>query len=931
TDPVDIENYPIEKAEDFYAIWKAKELQVFTITYEFKSADGDLPQEILDLQESMQGDTVLEGEPVEAQQPDPDEFEFDDGLRWYFEGYENEYVEEASENITFVGWWAWDQETPEGDCKITWHKNYNGSTETETEWIDSGERRYNAPSYWDDDEDILAADLIPGGFYVGSPGGELIDETADMNNGYEITGNIDLYVYWVDAVTITWDPMGGSWDYYDHEIPNGATAPKTARYYVGRYLAINEEGNLTAPNENQVFAGWSLEPNGEIFMPRTNGKRATKDLDGKTLYAVYAESATITIVGGEGAHSWMYDDENDVNGYFGPSTVIVEWPKGIEFDLLSPTYFQKDGAAIRGWTVGDTSYDAYYRFTPDADVTITAVWARPVTVKYYLMGGHFSWSNEDYMEVVYGEGEAIRNYSVVKENYVFCGWNTNEEEAAAGITEYSQYTTLYAQNDIELYAVWKPGFTVTFELNGGTHLYHPGSSFTTTVLPGDTIGSTYYTDGLTAPEGKAFVAWTTVLNDPSTAIPENNPLKVTDNITLYALYANGYSVTFDLNGVTNAAHPEGVYTLSMPEGATIASDYNWYEMVADTVAPSGKAFVGWSTEKNNPDTLITEDNPLVLGQNTILYAFWGDGCAVTFNGMGGLHQNQGTITFSFPVNSTIQLVPSFDWTDSSKAFAYWSTDQGGNGKYTTSGLFGYKLVSDITLYAIWKPGCTVTFDANGGTYYSGTRFTDIYPAGEPIAEHLPYPQGPDENKTLLGYSTTTDRSGLVFNWAQNNLDCVFEDGMLLYAIWADKRTLTFKGNGRKLNARTDTVSVDWPDGEGYYGAQDRVVSDDLKDELKGWSTSQSGYPLFDFTGKTVTSDMTFYAVWGEPVVPKYQVSYEFVSSSDKQLPREVLTLKPGTAEYEDGSTVTAAQMPERVDTEDGHWIFDGYDKDSITI
>ena len=841
---VDLETYQINAPTDFYAVWK--ELQTFSVTYEFRpESDRDLPQEILDLQESMKG-TVQEGESVDASWPNPSSFETDDGYRWYFDYYSNEYVDEAYEDVTFIGYWYCNE--PDGDTKITWHKNFKGSDETCTEWVESQEWLSSATSEWNYDPDVVAAGKIAGGFYVGSTGGELIDATKDDDSHYVITENIDLYVYWVDAITVTWNPMGGFWGDYDPEEEDPDTEPKTERYYVGEWASSNEAGDITGPNENLLLAGWSKNEGGEIWIYNNNSQKLTADMNGAQLYAVYNTPITITLDGGEGSIS---DDEE-------ASSIITRTIAAGSGLWLYNDLFTKEGAILTGWRLKDNpsqSYEDDQYAVFDSSVTLEAVWGEAATITWNAMGGRWENAYHDYTSprtFEYAMGEETWGDWVEKDGYALLGWSDKETGGEILVKPGRRYTV--SQKHITLYAQWTPGYKVTFNGNGGHTDGAYSETVTTQMVPaGDTLDS--YSNFVC--EGKAFKGW--AADDPN-----GNPVDsifnypINRDITFYAVWVNGYEVTFELCGGKRSYDNAVSYTEMMEEGAALYR--TWYSSML--IPPAGKAFAGWSTVEGDDSKLLPEDGSM-------------------------------------------------------------------------------KLTGPITLYAIWKEGFTVVFDGNGGFFDKEgqeSSYTDFILSGQPITSYR-VGYHPDASLMFLGFSTTTSRDDLVFNTMLINRDYLINKDQTLYAIWVPFHSVIFDGNGKMINtwdSSDQVVYEQWPDGEGYYDRQKWIIPEELQADFKGWSTTADGKNPFDFEGKTVTSDMTFYAIWDEVEVPKYPVSYEFASSSGEVIPEDALrmmrALVPGESEYEDGTQVEAADLTGKtVDVENGHWTFVSYDKDSAVI
>lgn len=90
---------------------------------------------------------------------------------------------------------------------------------------------------------------------------------------------------------------------------------------------------------------------------------------------------------------------------------------------------------------------------------------------------------------------------------------------------------------------------------------------------------------------------------------------------------------------------------------------------------------------------------------------------------------------------------------------------------------------------------------------------------------------------------------------------------------------------------------------------------------------------YDAASKIVSGDTTFVGTWRYDPKPIYDVTYSFVSgTSGRDLPAEVVALKPAATTAMEGTTVNAVS-PTRstVDVGDGIWTFTSYDSSSAVV
>jgi uncharacterized repeat protein (TIGR02543 family) len=166
--------------------------------------------------------------------------------------------------------------------------------------------------------------------------------------------------------------------------------------------------------------------------------------------------------------------------------------------------------------------------------------------------------------------------SLVRTGYTFASWNTAAN--GSGTTYAPAQTFSMGAANVTLYARWTPvvsGYSVTYSANGatgGTVPADPGTysqSQTVTVL-GNT-GSLVYS-------GYKFVGWQTKADGSGTTYAPGGTFNMgTANVTLYALWANGYTYVVNQNG--GSAGTISQYTIG-PNGALTP-------MLTRTVATGG--------------------------------------------------------------------------------------------------------------------------------------------------------------------------------------------------------------------------------------------------------------------------------------------------------------------------------------------------------
>ena len=410
----------------------------------------------------------------------------------------------------------------------------------------------------------------------------------------------------------------------------------------------------------------------------------------------------------------------------GEGTLTWIMTPGDIFDAVDGA-FVRDGFKIDYWTGSDGNqydFDDGREFT--YDITLTAHWAETIDITFHEYTGSApsgEGSEEIYTETVLKGSTLgnIYNRLTSTETLAFAGWTLD-----ASSDEILPDSYVFNGNT-DLYPVWKEGYTVTFDINGGT--VRPGNvtSFQRTFLPGATLRRYSIIKPYrvrTGPNGELFGGWTTQKDDASTAIegPDGSPdFPITSNMTLYALWLDGCRITLHGNGAkvydeSTGENADSAVVL-LTEGKYLADEaeplFEYY-----TAYPGGSTFLGFSTSPDRKDLVFN----------------WKD--------------------IDMPISSS-----------------------------------SYKITGDTDLYAIWVPGHTITFNANGKKLrpasYSMSRYneiTDYWPEGEKASDYLENESMiPDElADSFKGWSLTADGASLVdFDQYEVSENATF------YAVWND--------------------------------------------------------------------------------------------------------------------------------------------------
>jgi len=549
----------------------------------------------------------------------------------------------------------------------------------------------------------------------------------------------------------------------------------------------------------------------------------------------------------------------DSNNYLQGATVIEQ---GSGTLVRTGHVFSSWNTAANG---SGTSYAAGATFTMgSANVTLYALWTQnpTYTVNYNsngATGGSVPTDSNNYLS---GATVTVlgNTGSLVKTSYNFVGWNT---QANGGGTSYSGGATFpMGSANVTLYALWtqNPTYTVTYNSNGATSGTVPtdGNNYqqgVTVTVPGNT--------GNLVKAGYAVTSWNTQANGSAiTYLVGATFLMGSSNVTLYAIWTPTYTVAYNANGSTGGSVPTD--SNNYLSGATVTVLGN-----AGSLVRSAYTFTGWNTQANGSGTTHAGGATFPMGAaNVTLYALWTQNptYTVTYNGNGFTGGSIPADSNNYLQSATVTVLGNTgNLTKIGFAFATWNTQANGGGTSYSGGATFPMGSANVTLYGIWTPTYTVTYDGNGFTGGSVPPDSNNYLQAATV--------------TVLGNTGTLVRTGFTFtNWntQSNGGGTTYTQGqtflmgtanVTLYAIWTPTYNVTYNGNG-STGGSAPTDSNNYLQGATVtvLGNMGSLLS--AGHTFAGWNTAVDGSGATYSAGYTFSmpaSDVTLYAVWNKQV------------------------------------------------------------------
>lgn len=479
---------------------------------------------------------------------------------------------------------------------------------------------------------------------------------------------------------------------------------------------------------------------------------------------------------------------------------------------------------------------------------------------------------------------------------------------------------------------------------------------------------------------KVFEGWyenADPLNKGKKIDPDTDDSIITADTTVYAHYADGYKVTFNLNAddakfADNTTAQKSIMAAAgeklLPDGVTLESK------IGTNPTRTGYTFEGWYTKNNGSFVQKYEENDLnaVLPASIDLYARWSDDDDANKDYRIIFDKNNGDTdadptSVGYNDGDTLQKLIGGLPVEPTKAnykFLGWYKNASGDGERLEADTVLSDYIANgtkdpgTTVYARWgdvkepvdpdnpepnDSAVTVHFakDAegkyDGGTYDYNTVNDKYIKYGDPIGAIPDGATMKKDGKAFDGWYTQetggvkVESTTTIDNSLDNNSGLVAGGTVILYPRWMDKVTVTYDANG--LPAKyTMPDSVEGVPNEDFTVGNIDFGTDTY--ELVKWNTEADGtgtdYTPDDATAKMPASSTTLYAIWNYTGDDKVTVIF---NGNDTEINKADLTPNDDTNNNDadkkriytitrkPNDTITEAQMPSatRTDYKFNHW------------
>jgi len=499
------------------------------------------------------------------------------------------------------------------------------------------------------------------------------------------------------------------------------------------------------------------------------------------------------------------------------------------------TFAWTNGAVIPN--VINSGYDV--TFTPNDAVNYNTL-TKPIAITVYKAPGaaaaaptgtaYGSTNSITIIAVTVPSGQTVEYAISTTDSVPATGWQTSTffSNLTQGVTYYlfarSKENDNYYTGEASASLKESPGYTVTFNINGGTGttpINRTVSPITGTTLP-DSSG---FSKG-----NYTFGGWNTSSTGNGTNYNAGSTYYPTGTITLYARWT--YKVTFDINGGTGTVPAQQLVTGSfkLPDSSGFAK--------------TGYTFGGWNLRADGKGANYNADSSFTVTYDITFYARWSSAVTFDINGGSGTAPDPQTVA----PGSGITLPDGSGLSNNGYTFNGWNTRADGTGTNYAAGV-SYTPAGNITLYANWK--VIVSFTINGGTG------TTPDPQTVAIGTGITLPDGSGLSRTgytFTGWNTNADGTGT--NYAAGSSYTPTEN-ITLYAQWTSVVTFDINGGtGTTPAAQTAVIGsgITLPDESGLSRTGYT---------FSGWNTKADGTGTNYNAGSSYTpaGNITLYAQW----------------------------------------------------------------------
>ncbi|MCR5099774.1 MAG: InlB B-repeat-containing protein [Butyrivibrio sp.] len=381
-----------------------------------------------------------------------------------------------------------------------------------------------------------------------------------------------------------------------------------------------------------------------------------------------------------------------------------------------------------------------------------------------------------------------------------------------------------------------------------------------------------------------------------------------ENIDLYTCWRKSITVTYDAGG--------GKFSDNTTKKINYTFENSYHSYNISEPSKEGGVFIGWfvpgKSEEGKYSTYYSNYNAQVISSScsesiTLTAMYSSDFKTIIFDANGGYFGNN-TITKKtyqvIPEKSFGDITGEFDptpmYADDSKGFIGWKKLMDSD-ENIVSGIWMKNFTEDTTFVAVWGDYHTVTFNAGGGYFKSGSTKTTtttnkILDGNRIYSNYVPSVYNDNSSMMFGGWKISGTTDGKIYTKSDisDNNNKIYSD-ITYEALWVDPDDpmlmegfvkVTFDAGSGYLNSQSSGIHSKTyvvPKEKSFYSLYDNYVSA-VQDNysFNGWKiqgdSSGKIYSYYEASNYAVSSDVTFVAEWSTIHTITFDLGEEYYSN-----------------------------------------------------
>lgn len=370
----------------------------------------------------------------------------------------------------------------------------------------------------------------------------------------------------------------------------------------------------------------------------------------------------------------------------------------------------RNGGVFLGWSKskdGETvDYKAGEIIEINKDTTLYAISYKNLVVELNKNGAT-SISSENRSCRIYNTETkcSVTLPTITRSSGTILGWHEDKKSQTA---DYSINETITLKKDTTLYAITYKELAATFNKNNASSI-----SATTRKcnLYNEDKSCVVKTPTITR-DGWSGIGWHVEKGSKTITVAPNSFLKISKNITYYAITGKTLTVTFNKNGADSISSPKASCTMYNSETSC--------SVKTPTITRSGWNIVGWNTNANADKALYLERKSVSLNKNINLYAITNKLLTVTFDKNGADSIGDDSDSCKIYNTETLCEINTPSITRNGWSVIGWNTNSRAESKFFDAKSTA-KIKKDVTYYAITSKTLTATLEKGTATSISETK------------------------------------------------------------------------------------------------------------------------------------------------------------------------------------------------------------------